>query len=254
MRPSTAVLVYASTGCDAASGSNPVVCPSFDAQLMLFDSVAGAFPGSMNLRQISAQPTFKVFNYDTESPVEADKIYAAIQLSDRMFVRLAGGGVGGTLIQFQITRVGDYPDATPGDYDNDECANKPAGAPDGTVYATIRRLPCGGTPDGETEIALTDEHGFFTRRKEHELIGKIGVAAKMSPTAAEIDEAAENDQPPPPCIYLVIWIDWFRVRETVTDVYWQDPDIIVEKERHWVWDHCLLPDENIRFVDCAGES
>ena len=161
---------------------------------------------------------------------------------------------------FEINPTGYYADANDYDY----CIDRKEDAPV-SVSAKVLRRPCGKSrvhgEDANENIVVYDElESFLFGREREDIAGKIGVAILMAKT--EEEKAADaattstltNDckvisldtiTDDPDCKWVITWIDWFRERVTVTDLINTGESLLIKREIHKVWDHCLLPDEEM---------
>lgn len=143
------------------------------------------------------------------------------------------------IVEFEIVDAG-Y-DTDPYD-DESQCANLPSGPNSDVLAEVLQATTCNLNVPGRDEngyITLVDRTGFFTNRSPAQLEGKNGFAVYLC------DGYTRS--------WVVLWMDWFRKRQTVTDWRKTATQIIVELENHWVWNHCELPDYTLDLQNCPDD-
>ena len=152
------------------------------------------------------------------------------------------GGARAQIIQFSLGGQEDYPD----DYeygDEELCANRDNAEP--PYYGEVVKVACGASrpvfgEDEEGMVELADDLGILENRDRKQLANKTGIAVLLSDGESEYAE----------CYWCIIYIDFHREIQVVTDIIFQSNMIVVERKLIKVWDDCKLPDEEIEGIDC----
>jgi len=151
-----------------------------------------------------------------------------------------GGGGGGSsqIIEFTFSAL-DYAEEVP-----INCVDRAAGD---AMSGTVTRVRCGGSMPvpGQQEdgtVDLTDPMGILNERDYRDLPGRVGLAVLMAG-----DEEYGYDGP---CIWVIVYVDFYRPRLVVVDVIFETNQIRIKREKLWVWDNCELDDEVIVGTEC----
>jgi hypothetical protein len=159
--------------------------------------------------------------------------------------RITGSGGGAQVIQFSL--VGQEDEPYDYEYGGDElCENRDNALP--PYYGEVRRTACGASrpvfgEDYEGIVELADDLGLLANRDRKQLSGKIGIAALIKDTEDEYGE----------CYWCIVYIDFHREIQIITDIVFQDNKIVIERKLVKVWDDCVLPDEEIEGIDCVED-
>lgn len=151
-----------------------------------------------------------------------------------------------SIIQFALT--GDSGDEYD-DYgyeDEESCENKVVAT---EYYGEVTKVACGASrpvpyEDYEGIVPLADDLGILKNRDVKELAGKVGLAVLLK------DEESDYGE----CYWCIVYIDFHRDVQVVTDVIFRANEIVIERKLLSVWDDCNLPEEIIEGADCDEES
>lgn len=202
--------------------------PSFEV-----DSLAG----QVGFEPYKVNDRFRVAGLLEASSIDEGDLVHVCLCHGQWYIIQAGIEGSSLIVEFEIVDAG-YDTGS----DDGTCENQSSG-PEGDVLAEVlQSTTCNLAVPGRNEdgyITLTDKTGFFTNRSPSELVGKNGFAARMC-------DGYEWS-------WKVIWIDWFRKRQVVTDWRKTPNQIIVEFENHWVWNHCELPDYTLDLLECPED-
>ena len=232
------VVAVLNSDVGAASGDDPKDCPTFSATLKIFDKFEGSSQSNASLRPITGE-IIRGFNTNQRSYEEDEEVIVA-QLIDETWIILSAGG-GCELMLFTINEV--YGTETAA---SDHCDDQLNDAAD-KYKVTCSKSCCGKTPSGAEADGSYIVHDLFSMfqggiggaREESDLVGKEGLAIRMS-------DCEGYD----PCKWYVIFINWFRTIQVITNVRITDDNLIFERENVEVWDNCELDPITIPLTDC----
>jgi hypothetical protein len=154
--------------------------------------------------------------------------------------RITGGGSGNLqIIQFTLTE--DY-------YGAEEvpemCIDREPN--EGALSGRVGQKACGsGAVYGADEdgiVDLTDPLGITQNRDYRDLVNRTGIAVLMAS-----DEEYNYE---PICQWVIVYIDFHRQVDVVSDIIFGEQSITIERKRITVWDDCKLPDEVIEGEIC----
>lgn len=159
--------------------------------------------------------------------------------------RIGTTGSPAQIIQFSLSEQEDYPD----DYeygDEELCSNRDNAEP--PYYGEVVKVACGASrpvhgEDYEGMVELADDLGILENRDRKQLANKTGIAVLLSDGESEYAE----------CYWCIVYIDFHREIQVVTDIIFQENMIVVERKLIKVWDDCKLPDEEIEGIDCEED-
>jgi len=121
---------------------------------------------------------------------------------------------------------------------------------EGDLYGTVNHKACGSGAvygeDADGVVALVDELGLTLNRDYRDLVNRTGVAVLLTS-----DEEYNYE---PTCQWVIVYIDFHREIQVVSDIIFGAMGITVERKRVKVWDDCSLPDEVIEGEDCDEET
>jgi len=111
----------------------------------------------------------------------------------------------------------------------------------GTHSVTVIKYLCGksspATGEVDGHITVIDDLGLLTNRDGRDLPGRKGLAVLMAGS--------------PTCQWVIVYIDFHRIIQVVTDVIFTETGLTIERKNVSVWDDCDLPDEIIEGADCT---
>jgi len=111
----------------------------------------------------------------------------------------------------------------------------------GTHSVTVIKYLCGksspATGEVDGHITVIDDLGLLTNRDGRDLPGRKGLAVLMAGS--------------PTCQWVIVYIDFHRIIQVVTDVIFTETGLTIERKNVSVWDDCDLPDEVIEGADCT---
>lgn len=154
---------------------------------------------------------------------------------------ITGGSGGCELMQFSVNDV--YGTETaPSDHCDDQlndAANK--------YNVSCVKSCCGGAPSGAEADGSYIVHDLFQMfqggiggaREQADVIGKEGLAIRFSDCDGYDD-----------CKWYVLFINWFRTIQVITNVRMTDTELIFDRENVEVWDNCELDPITIALTDC----
>lgn len=116
--------------------------------------------------------------------------------------------------------------------------------------ATCVKSCCGGKPSGANDDGTYTVHDQFDMlqggiggaREESDVIGKEALVVRMN----DCDTYTSDE-----CQWLVLFINWFRTIQVVTNVKMTDTQLIFELKNVEVWDDCELDPITIALTDCV---
>lgn len=187
------------------------------------------------------------------SRADALELVQLIGNRDREFpeIRPRGGGKSSSLQIIRFTLVEDYYDADGGVPLDCESRDPNDGPP---FYGIVAEKGCGmGSVYGMDEegvVELDDPLQILVGRDYRELPGKTGIAVLLRNDS--VDEYAADDYLPR-CVWVIVYIDFHREIQVVTDVVVAGTSIVIERKNVWVWDDCLIPSEVIEGDECVEE-
>jgi hypothetical protein len=184
---------------------------------------------------------YRVYNpYDAD---QAGDVYVSVNpVGGKLVLISGGGGLSPQIIQF--TLVGE------GYYGNEEvpenCIDREPN--EGALYGRVGQKACGlGAVygiDDEGVVALTDPLGLTANRDYRDLVDRTGIAVLMA--SEEQDPYAYE----PECFWVVVYIDFHREVDVVSDIIFGEKSITIERKTLKVWDDCKLPIETIEGEIC----
>lgn len=129
---------------------------------------------------------------------------------------------------------------------SDHCDDQLNDAKDKYIASCVRAC-CGGKPSGADEDGkylihdLLDmfQGGIAGAREQSDIIGREGLAIRFS----DCDNYEE-------CRWYVIFVNWFRTIQVITNVRMTDTELIFERKNVEVWDDCELDPITIALTDC----
>lgn len=160
---------------------------------------------------------------------------------DVIKVFIQGGGGGCELMVFTVDDVYGTETAS-----SDHCDDQLNDAKDKYLASCVRAC-CGGKPSGADEDGKYLIHDLFDMfqggiggaREQSDIIGRQGLAIRFS----DCDNYEE-------CLWYVIFVNWFRTIQVITNVRMTDDELIFERKNVEVWDDCELDPITIALTDC----
>jgi hypothetical protein len=152
-----------------------------------------------------------------------------------------GGGGGCEMMEFTVNEV--YGTETAASDHCDDQLNDSLNQ----YKVSCSKSCCGKPPSGAEEDGSYIVHDMFSMfqggidgaRENADVVGKSGLAIRMSDCDGYDD-----------CKWYVIFINWFRTIQVITNVKITDDDLIFERENVEVWDNCELDPIKIPLTDC----
>jgi hypothetical protein len=108
--------------------------------------------------------------------------------------------------------------------------------------------------DENNLIEVHDLIGICDNRDIRDIIGREGVAIRMSNAEIESASSSSASSVNDDCIWVIVIVNFWRVVSVVTDIIFGEQEITVKRKNITVWDDCTLPDEVIEGVDCDETS
>lgn len=153
---------------------------------------------------------------------------------------VAGGKSGCELMIFSVDAV--YHDQAASDHCDDQLNDAKDKYKVTCVESCCGGKPSGAEPDGKYLVHdrfKMFQGGIGGAREEADVIGKEGIAIRMN----DCDGYDE-------CKWYVLFINWFRTIQVVTNVVMTDTELKFELKNVEVWDDCDLDPIVIPLTDC----
>lgn len=157
---------------------------------------------------------------------------------------VTGGGGGCELMTFAIDEVYGTETAA-SDHCDDQLNDAAAKYKVSCVKACCGGSPSGAEPDGSYivhDLFSMFQGGIGGAREEADLIGKEGLAIRFS-------DCEGYDE----CKWYVLFINWFRTIQVITNVIMTDTELKFEMKNVEVWDDCDLDPIIIELTDCEDD-
>jgi hypothetical protein len=227
---------------EAASGEDPKNCPKFEATLKIFSKFSSPNPESGLLRKIAGE-VIKGFNRN-ERTYDKDQEVILGQLIDETWIIIESVGGG---CEWMIVKIDDVYQS--GSSVDDHCDNQLNDAKD-RYKATCLYSCCGSTPSGANDdgtYTVVDlvfgmlQGGIGGAREQIDVIGKEALVVRMIECDNQYDDV---------CEWHIVFINWFRTVQVVTNVIMTATELKFEMKNVEVWDDCELDPIVIPLTDC----
>lgn len=155
-------------------------------------------------------------------------------------------------IRFQIVDASST-SSTPSTESTDDdtaCTDREYDAPS-EAQAIILQKSSSVVEEVGSTVTVYDRERFLFERELEDIIGKTGFAVLLGKTEEDASVPSSSETP---AEWVIVWIDWFRTVQVVTNTVIGSDRITTSFANIKVWDDCTLPDEVYMLETCETAS